>query len=279
MTDEGYAQSINSNYDLGDLAEAILRGLRATGKDVDALTPADLRAVDQFHIGAHETTLALLRLAAVKPGAVVLDVGGGLGGPARTLALEAGCQVTVLDLTEEFVRVGTMLTARTGLSGQVQFKHGDATQMPFPAGSFDVVWTQHSSMNMPDKAALYAEAHRVLRPGGRLAIHEVMAGPVTPLHFPVPWAKDAAISFVETPAVMRALIEQSGFREAAWVDVSEAATGGWAGAIASVSAPGGPPPLGLHLFLGPGTGELFQNLWRNLEEGRVVVVQAVFDKA
>ena len=113
-------------------------------------------------------SLELARLAGLRAGAEVLDVGGGLGGPARTLALRLGCRVTVLDVTEEYCRVGVELTRRTGLAGRVSFHHGDALALPFADARFDVVWTQHSSMNVDDKEALYAGIHRALRRGGRL---------------------------------------------------------------------------------------------------------------
>ena len=119
----------------------------------------------------------------------VLDVGGGLGGPARTFASVFGCTVEMLDITEEFCGAGTALTAQTGLSDLLSFRHGSALDMPYPGGSFDMVWTQHSSMNIADKARLYQEIHRVLRPGGRLALHEILTGLTSPIPFPVPWAR------------------------------------------------------------------------------------------
>jgi ubiquinone/menaquinone biosynthesis C-methylase UbiE len=168
MADGEYARALNQHYGRGDLGAAIVAALGAAGKDPNTLTPDDLAPVDQFHIRGQEATLELVRLAELEPGAHVLDVGGGLGGPARTLAVTVGCRVTVLDLTEEYCRVGADLTQRAGLADRVSFRHGDALALPFEAGSFDAVWTQHSSMNIADKEALYREAHRVLRPGGRI---------------------------------------------------------------------------------------------------------------
>jgi ubiquinone/menaquinone biosynthesis C-methylase UbiE len=129
----------------------------------------------------------------------VLDVGSGLGGPARCIAGEFGCRVTGVDLTDEYVRAAAMLAERVGLSNLVTYHQGDALDLPFPEATFDVVWTQHTAMNIRDKAALYREMFRVLTPGGALAIYDILAGPVTPVHFPVPWARVPETSFLITP--------------------------------------------------------------------------------
>lgn len=269
-----YVRSVNQHYGRADLLNAILAGLRATGRDPARIAPDDLAAVDQFHIRGREATLELARLAEIAGGTRVLDVGGGLGGPARTLAGEMGCQVTVLDLTEEYCRVGEELTARTGLGRRVVFRHGDALQMPFEDRSFDVAWTQHSSMNIEDKEQLYREIHRVLRPGGRLAMHEILGGTMTPIHFPVPWARDPSVNFLRPAPAVRALIAGSGFKEVAWVDVSGASLQWFRQRVAAMQPALAPPPLGLHLLLGADFGPMFRNQVRNLEENRIAVVQA-----
>lgn len=157
------------------LGEAILAALAAAGKDLDRLTVDDLAVTDHFHTGGKAASLRLARLVGAAPGLRVLDVGGGLGGPARMLAAEFGCRVTVVDLTESFVRAGRMLTGRLGLDDRVRHHVGDALALPFDAASFDVVWTQNSGMNIADKERMYAGFARVLRPGGLLALQEPMA--------------------------------------------------------------------------------------------------------
>jgi ubiquinone/menaquinone biosynthesis C-methylase UbiE len=271
--------SASDHYQRTDLAGAILAGLRAAGKDPAALAPTDLAPVDQFHIGARDATLALLGLAQLPAGLEVLDVGGGLGGAARTLATETGARVTVLDLTPEYVRTGALLTERTGLASQVRFRQGDATQMPFPDGSFDAVWTQHSSMNIADKEALYREAYRVLRPGGKLALHEIMAGPQPQPYFPEPWATDPAHSHLRPPAEVRALLQRAGFRELAWKDLTAEARAWWRRRMEAAAAHKAPPPLGIHLLLGPAAPTIMGNLMRSLDEDRVSVIQGVFERA
>jgi len=258
---EDLAKSVSSHYGSDDPGSSILKSLAEAGKDLEALTVDDLSAVDQFHSRGKQGTLELAALAQLSGGEQVLDVGGGIGGPARLLAHEFGCQVTVLDLTPTFVEAGRMLTERVGLADSVTFRQGSALAMPFPDASFDVAWTQHSSMNIEVKERLYSEVRRVLRPGGRLAIHEIMAGANSPIHFPVPWAPDLSISFLRPVEAVRQLLSSLGFTELAWRD-SSAETLAWMRERRG-SGQGGPPPAAA------------ESLERNLAEDRVAVVQAV----
>jgi SAM-dependent methyltransferase len=268
--------TIANHYGDEELSERLLSALKAAGLDLAALTPDDLRPIDQFHIGGQPSTRELAQLAGLQPGTRVLDVGGGVGGPARTLAIEFGCHVTVLDLSAPFCRAGEMLTERTGLSDRVTFRQGDALALPFEDSSFDLVWTQHSSMNVPDKRRLYAEIKRVLRPGGRLALHEIVAGPLQPVHFPVPWAREPGQSFLVTPETLRNLLRELGFTELAWNDVTSGEYAWFRTALERAAARGGKPALGIHLLLGDDFPEMSRNMHRNLAEGRVCIIQAVW---
>jgi SAM-dependent methyltransferase len=267
--------AVAGHYGKEKLLETILDALRAAGKDPDSLTVEDLATFDHFHLRGRDATLELLRLAGLRAGELVLDVGGGIGGPARTLA-EAGCSVTVLDLTEEFCRTGAALSERVALGARVTFRHASALDMPFEDGAFDAAWTQHSSMNIEDKERLYEEIARVVRRGGKLALHEIMAGSEGPPHFPVPWASVPTISFLRPPDAVRKLIGASGFRERVWRDGSATALS-WL-RDRQAAAPTSPPPLGLHLLLGPAAGEMLRNVMRNLEERRITVIEAVLDR-
>lgn len=276
MTELDYSGRINRHYGPTDLANAILNGLRQAGKDPERFDYNDLAPVDQFHTRGKQATLDLAQLGQLRPGMTVLDVGGGIGGPARALAAEFGCQVTVLDMTEAYCQAGALLTERTGLSDRVRFQHGNALEMPFADSSFDIVWMQHCSMNIADKALLFGEIHRVLQPGGRLLIHEIVAGPNQPIHFPVPWASDPEVSFLRPVEELLAIIGEAGLRRAEMRDNTDAALT-WFRARAS-SMPSTPPALGLHLLLGETFRPAFQNILRNLEEDRIKVIEAMFDK-
>lgn len=269
MPDVSYIQMVKDYWGREGLGQAILDALAASGRSLEHLTIDDLAPLDQFHGGGKVATTRLARLAGLAPGMRVLDVGGGLGGPARTLAVEYGCHVTVIDLAESYVQAGEALTARLGLGDRVTHRAGNALDLPFEEGLFDVVWTQNSGMNIAAKEQMYATFHRVLRPGGRLAFQEPMAGPAQPPAFPLMWARDAATNFLRTPSEMRALIEATGFRVHAWDDVTMETSGGKApSAGSSIQS----------LVMGDALAAIVDNGRRNRDEGRIVMVQAACDR-
>lgn len=275
---EGAAQRTARHWGRADLTATVLDALRAAGKDLRHLTVDDLAATDQFHGGGRPATLRLAELAGLehpRPDGRprrVLDVGGGLGGPARLLAERFGCTVTVVDLTESYVEVARELTALVGLEDRVTHEVADALDLPFAAASFDVVWTQNSGMNIEDKEALYRGIHRVLVPGGALAFQEPVAGPNAPPHYPLMWADDASISFLLPPGDLRALVTDIGFDEVVAEDSTAATT--------SSSAPPPPPHAVQRLVMGDERlAAVAAAGRRNIAEGRIGSIHAVFTRA
>jgi ubiquinone/menaquinone biosynthesis C-methylase UbiE len=271
-----YSASVNRQYGQDDLTTKILTALQNAGKNIDKLTREDLLTFDEFHIGGIAETRNLAKLAGLRAGMHVLDVGSGLGGPARTLAAEFGCSVIGLDLTDEFCRAAAMLTERVGLSDKVTFKIGSALEMPFDDDSFDVVWTQFAGMNIADKEKLYGEFRRVLRPGGVLTLHEVMAGTVSDLHYPNFWANEPSINFLRQPDEVRKLLVSTGFQEVQWIDLTQHSFE-WFRAMLASRAANSNLPLGFQVFIADSVQQKAANVIRNLEEKRVTVVQAVFE--
>jgi ubiquinone/menaquinone biosynthesis C-methylase UbiE len=270
-------EAIQTHYTRADLGEVILAALEKAGKNLNRLTPEDLAPIDQFHIRGRTATLELARAAGLDSAKYVLDVGSGVGGTSRCLAKEFGCRVTGIDLTDEYCRAATMLSARIGLAHLVDFRQGDATELPFDDQTFDVVWTEHVAMNIPDKARLYKEMHRVLKPGGTLAIYDVLAGPTGPVLFPVPWARTPDTSFLVQPNELRKLLEGAGFTVTEWSDTTEAARA-WFVSLAEKIRKEGFPSLGFHVLLGADFKAMAQNQGRNLQEGRIVLGQVVARK-
>jgi ubiquinone/menaquinone biosynthesis C-methylase UbiE len=274
----GYEQSVDRHYGDADLCARILSRLREAGKDVDRLTRDDLAPFDEFHGGGRESTRELARLAGLRPGLRVLDAGSGVGGPARTLAAEFGCRVTGIDLTREFCRAAEMLTERTGLTAQVDFRCGNMLELPFGDAAFDVVWSQNTLMNIDDKAALFREFRRVLRPGGLFVFETVMAGEVPGIHFPVFWAETAAISFLATPAELKRLLASAGFSERCWDDTTQRTIAAQR-KRRELMLREGPAVLSLGVIVPNDAPLKMGNGLKNNEEGRTLTAQAVYARA
>lgn len=245
---------------------------------VDAMHPAgrlrtvDLAPLDQFHAGGLEATRQLAALAGIGRDQHVLDVGSGVGGPARFLAETHGCSVVGVDLAVEYCRLAEALTARCGLKDKATFRPADALDLPFADASFGAVWTQHAAMNVADRPRLYREMRRVLRPGGIVALYDAVAGNGAPF-FPMPWARDASTSFLLSPDALRDVLDQAGLTVVAWRDVTADARRWFA------SRPRGAlPGLGLHLLMGPEFPEMAANFGRSILEGRVGLLMAVARK-
>lgn len=274
-------QGVAAHYARGAILSSIEAALEAMGKNVARLSPIDLAPVDEFHVRGREATIELSARAAIRAGSTVLDVGCGLGGSARYLASEHRCRVVGVDLTQEYVDTAATLARWVGLDEDCEFHWASALELPFDDGSFDVVWTEHVQMNVADKAAFYGELARVLVPGGRLLFHDIFEGEGL-LHYPVPWAEEASISFLEAPGSVKQILEDGGFEIVDWEDTSRASLEWFTVALERPtlerSANAGPPPLGLHLLMGDTARVKLENITRNLREGRIVVVQAVANK-
>jgi sarcosine/dimethylglycine N-methyltransferase len=265
---------VREHYRATGLTERLKIALSALASEDQQLTPQQLSAVDQFHTRGLDATIELARLTGITADMSVLDVGSGLGGPARLVAATCGCRVIGVDLSEPFVDAARYLTGRTGQSGQVSFQVGSALELPFDEGRLDVVLLQHVAMNISDRTRLYREIRRVLKSGGRFATFDVVSNGGAP-HYPLPWARTPETSFVLTAAATRAAIERAGFRTLAWQDDSEPAKA-WA-ALLRASAPPRAPNLGV--VMGPDFAQLSANLGRSLMEGRLGILTAVFEAA
>jgi ubiquinone/menaquinone biosynthesis C-methylase UbiE len=271
-----YADAVNILYGRGDLIARVFQALEKAGKDVHGLTVDALSPIEELHIGGREHTLRLGRMAGLADGMHVIDIGCGIGGPARAIAHHFGCKVTGVDLTEEFCSAGSVLTERTGLEERVEIRHGSALDLPFEDDTFDLVWMQHVALNVPDKARLFREAGRVLRAKGKAALYEVLAGPEPVRHFPVPWTDDATLNLLATEGELRAHLDSAGFISQIWEDITQESTDLVRHAVERIMDRG-LPPLSPGVLLGPDYPLMMTNLLENLEEDRLRVVQAVLE--
>ena len=266
--------NVANYFTRGRLEDSILQALSRAGKDLANLTQGDLAALDEFHVGGREATQELAAQMELCPGIRLLDVGSGIGGPARYFAAEQGCKVTGVDLTDEFVRVSRSLTRRTKLDHAVEFLHGSALALPFGTANFDRAYTIHAGMNIADKLGFFREVRRVLKPEGLFAIFDLMRTAEGPIRYPVPWALTAETSFVAHVNDYRDTLTAAGFHVTRERHRGAFALEFMQRMMARV-AQGGPPVLGLHLLMGETTKVMLNNVHAMIEEGSLAPVELI----
>jgi SAM-dependent methyltransferase len=261
---------VREHYNTMDLTSRIKSALATITAEDQTLRVDQLAPLDQFHIRGILATAELAAAARLEPSTRVLDLGCGVGGPARYLARTFGCNVTGVDLSPGFIDAANYLTARCGLSDRVAFQVGDALHLPFEDAAFDAAFLQHVAMNIADRTSLYAEMRRILAPGGRFATYDLVLrdGDVV---YPAPWARDASTSFLLSEGDTRKALEQAGFKAVLWRDDTQAALDWFKAAMAGPPASG--PNLGI--VMGPDFQAMTSNLARNIRENRLGVLSAV----
>lgn len=268
-------EQVTAHYAGGGIAERLLAALRASG--VERPTPEALAPLDQFHSRGLEATREILQALAPRPTDRLLDIGCGIGGPARWIAAQTGCEVVGVDLTPDFCAAAVALTEACGLSDRVRILQGDATALPVADASFDRAYSQNVAMNVADKPAFYREAWRALRPGGLFALSNFAQGPAGAPHYPVPWAASAATSFLSTPEETRAEIAAAGFEIASFRDATPSLLAFYAEQRERLKREG-PPALGIHILMGERMKTYQRNVARSVEEGRLIALEIVARK-
>lgn len=265
---------VKNYYSPRALKSRLEAALAAIGKSLDELTIEDLAVVDEFHIRGQAATNELIAAAGFTEDSRVLDLGCGLGGPARRLALTAGCKVVGVDLSGEYISCAQYLTELLDLQQTVEFKQANCLDLPFADASFDGAWTIQMMMNIEQKQNLIKEAGRVLKPGGRFIIYEIMSGNELPLFFPVPWAQSPQQNSLCNPAALKAMLLERGFVIGSWEDKTLMAKQAFEG-MQRPTGNSSLPALGVHFLVGDDILTKAYNVKQNLDEGRISLLQAV----
>jgi SAM-dependent methyltransferase len=262
-------QDVTAHYQLPGLLEAIRGGLAALGKTPESVTLEDLAPVEEFHIGGRPATKEVLDQLSLQRDQHVLDIGCGIGGPARFAASAYGVRVAGIDLTPDYVETGQELNRWVGLAERVNLRAASATSLPFTQGMFGTAYMLHVGMNIADKETLAREAARVLRPGGLFAIYDVMRLGEGPIKFPVPWAAHEGLSSVATPDTYKEALQLAGFDIIAERNRRIFAIEFFEAIRAKTQSAAGPPPLGIHMVMGKDAPVKMANLVESLKAGRL----------
>lgn len=268
-------KTISDHYSRGDLLDRLSALLREDGADPQHPTIQALSPYDQFHGRGLEATEELAASLTVSPADHILDIGSGIGGPARYMANCFGCRVTGIDLTEEFCEVAQHLTRLVGLEDRVSIRQGDALDMPFADAQFDGAYSMNVSMNIADKATFYNEIFRVLRPGAWLVLSEVARGSGDNVDYPAPWARTAASSFLATPDATRAGLQASGFEVTSLREATDVMLEFGARSRAMVERGEKPPHRAVHLIHGELAAEMAANTSRGVAQGRIIPIEVM----
>ena len=220
-----------------------------TENHLATLTQSQLDGIDQFHGGGAAAVDRLLPSLGLNPGMTALDIGSGLGGPARQIARSTGCAVVGVDTTQSYVHTAMALTHAAGLTGQVSFIWADVTDVE--RDDFDAAYTMHVQMNVADKKAFFHEIANRLRPGASLATFEICQSGQDKPAMPLPWSLDGTDSFLTTPADLLATIQGSGFETVEWVDETAWVLKWFQQLAASLTGAGAAPTLLALLINGP----------------------------
>jgi ubiquinone/menaquinone biosynthesis C-methylase UbiE len=268
---------VREHYASEGVVARVLAALRNVNGPEVPISPDTLAPIDHFHGKGAIATEELAAMLQPEASDHILDIGGGIGGPARWIASKYGCRITGVDLTPGFCEAARELNNLTGLAGRVNILHGSALAIPVPDASFDRAYSQAVLMNISDKLAFLREAFRVLRPGGLLALSFVGSGPAGEPYYPLPWAATAATSFLATLNEVRSDLLGAGFEIVTLCDTSTGVAAAPSPVLRKLETEG-LPPLGEHVVTGEGAKTWRINAMRSLRDHRTSMIEALARK-
>ena len=255
--------SVAQHYGNDGIVSRIVSALADAGFDTNDLEPNVFAGADEFHIGGHKGSEYVAKALDIEPGQRLLDIGSGIGGPARFIANTLDVTVEGIDLTPEFVEAAVEITEMVGMTEQVSFQVGSATSIPFDDDTFDASTMLHVGMNIPDKGLLFSEMARVTKHDGSIVVYDVMRTGEDDLVFPMPWSSTSEYSFVDTVDAYVKAAENAGLELLTVDDHADMA-------LSSFSNPqSDPPPVNLGHLMGTGMPEMVANAGNAIKGGTI----------
>jgi len=269
-------KSIENHYLREGLYEDIIHRLKEQNIPLDKVSRSDIAGTDEFHVRGAAVSSELANSIKIQ-GLKVLDVGCGLGGPCRMLADEYNCQTTGIDLSHEYIRTASSLSELVNLNDKTTFIQGNATELPFDDQTFDVVWTQHVQMNIPNKNKFYSEISRVLKPDGYFLFYEILRKEKGEINYPMPWASIADHSFLFKEDEMDLFLNDAGLTKERSTDQTQAGIDFFDKLMVRLKE-FGPPKMGLNVLMGESTKTKLMNLLTHLKTGELELKSGVYKK-
>ncbi len=266
---------VSTHYQHGSLTKVIEEGFNRQGKAPSDISLDDMSVIDEFHIGGRQASKEFLDQLRLQERSLVLDVGCGLGGPARFVASQFGCLVSGIDLTHEYVDTGNVLSNWVGLDKKVILQQGSAMALPFPDGQFDAAYMMHVGMNIVDKKGLFAEVFNVLKPDGIFGIYDVMQVGSGEMQYPAPWAASKITSSLASPQDYQAGLKQAGFNILATRERRDFAIEFFENMKRSMAETTADPVLGLHVLMGGDAKTKVANVLTSIKEGSIAPVEII----
>ena len=268
-------QEVSTHYKHGSLTKVIEDGFNREGKAPSDITLDDMSVIDEFHIGGRQASEEFLDQLQLEERSLVLDVGCGLGGPARFVASRFGCLVSGIDLTQEYVDTGNVLSNWVGLDKKVILQQGSALALPFPDGQFDAAYMMHVGMNIADKKSLFSEVFKVLKPEGIFGIYDVMQVGSGEMEYPAPWAASESTSALTSPQDYRTGLKEAGFNIIATRERGDFAVEFFENIKRRMTEMTEEPLLGLHVLMGRDAKTKVANVLTSIKEGSIAPVELI----
>lgn len=266
---------VSTHYQHGSLIKVIEEGFNHQGKTPSDISLDDMSVIDEFHIGGRQASEEFLDQLQLQERSLVLDVGCGLGGPARFVASRFGCLVSGIDLTHEYVDTGNILSNWVGLDKKVVLQQGSAMALPFPDGQFDAAYMMHVGMNIVDKKSLFVEVFKVLKPDGIFGIYDVMQIGSGEMQYPAPWAASKSTSSLASPQDYQTGLKEAGFNILSTRERGDFAIEFFENMKRRMAETNADPALGLHVLMGDDAKTKVANVLQSIKEGSIAPVELI----